>query len=85
MRKHLHQNVLEHSLEIISLSRAHVEAVARRDRDIGSQLRRALSSVSLNIALRVAVAWGYVPAEGVADVLESLNALGARVYGLARR
>jgi four helix bundle protein len=112
MRNHLHQNVLEHSIEVITVARPLVEAVARRDRELSSQLRRALSSVALNIAegagsqggnarlrnetalgslyearaaLRVAVAWGYVAPEGARSVLESMNALGARVFGLARR
>ncbi len=42
--------VLEVSLEAISLLRPVVLRVARLDRDLASQLRRALSSVSLNIA-----------------------------------
>ena len=112
MRKPLHQDVLEHSLEVITLARPLVEAVARRDRDLGSQLRRALSSIALNLAeglateagnarlrfetargslceakagLRVAVAWGYVSAENSVLAIERLHALGARVFGLARR
>jgi four helix bundle protein len=112
MRNHLHQQPLEHALEVIALARPLVEAVARRDRELGSQLRRALSSIALNIAeasgnqagnarlryesargslyearaaLRVAVAWGYVGDDGAREVLESLHALGGRVYGLARR
>ena len=35
--------------------------------------------------LRVGVAWGYVPAEECAPVLEALDRLGARVFGLSRR
>jgi four helix bundle protein len=111
MRNPLHQP-LDHAIEAIILARSLVEAVARKDRDLGSQLRRALSSVALNLAeasgshagnarlryesargslyearagLRVAVAWGYVAAEGAREVLESLDALGGRVFGLARR
>jgi four helix bundle protein len=111
MRNHLHQP-LEHALEVITLARPLVEAVGRRDRELGSQLRRALSSIALNIAeasgnqagnarlryesargslyeartaLRVAVAWGYVSADGARGVLESLHELGGRVFGLTRR
>ena len=111
MRNHLHQP-LEHALEVITLARPLVEAVARRDRDLGAQLRRALSSIALNIAeasgnqggnarlryesargslyearaaLRVALAWGYVTPGGAREALESMNALGGRVFGLARR
>jgi four helix bundle protein len=107
-----HHQPLEHALEVIQLARPLVEAVARRDRELGSQLRRALSSVALNLAeasgnqagnarlryetacgslyearaaLRVALAWGYVAADAASQVLESMNVLGGRVFGLARR
>jgi hypothetical protein len=36
-------------------------------------------------ALRVAVAWGYVDDEAASGVLESMHALGGRLFGLARR
>ena len=36
-------------------------------------------------AIRVAVAWGHVPMSAIEDVLEAIDALGARVFGLARR
>ena len=112
MRNPLPQDVLEHAIEVISLARPLVEVVARRDQDLASQLRRALSSIALNLAeglatqagnarvrfetargslceakaaLRVAVAWGYVSAESAAVILAPLHALGARVFGLARR
>jgi len=112
MRNHHHLDILEHSVEVIRLARPIVEAVARRDRDLAAQLRRALSSVVLNLAeglgsaggnarlrfesargslyearagVRVAVAWGYVSAESVGDTIESLSALGGRLFGLARR
>jgi four helix bundle protein len=112
MRTHHHQDIVEHAVQVISLARPVVEAVARRDRDLASQLRRALSSVPLNLAeglgtqagnarlrfetargslcearaaVRVAVAWGYVPAEGAEVVLEAMCALGGRVFGLSRR
>jgi len=42
--------ILEHSLEVVELARPVVEAVYRRDRDLASQLRRAISSVALNLA-----------------------------------
>ena len=111
MRNHPHQP-LEHALEIITLARPLVEAVARRDRDLGAQLRRALSSIALNLAeatgnqagnarlryesargslyearaaLQVAIAWGYVSVESAGAALESMNTLGGRVFGLARR
>jgi four helix bundle protein len=43
-------SVVEHALSIIELSRPLVEAIQRKDRDLGSQLRRALSSICLNLA-----------------------------------
>jgi len=112
MRNPLHQPVVEHALETVSLARPLVETVTRRDRELGSQLRRALSSVALNLAegwgsqggnarlryesalgsvyearaaLRVALAWGYVSVESATSVLESIDTLGGRVFGLARR
>jgi hypothetical protein len=46
----LRQQLLEQILHIIALSRPRVEAIGRRDRDLASQLRRALSSVALNLS-----------------------------------
>ncbi len=43
-------SILAHSLEIVALARPLVDAVQRRDRDLASQLRRAISSVTLNLA-----------------------------------
>ena len=43
-------SVEEHALGVIELARPLVDAVHRRDRDLASQLRRALSSISLNLA-----------------------------------
>ena len=43
-------SILEHSLEVVELARPLIEAVNRRDRDLASQLRRAISSVALNLA-----------------------------------
>jgi four helix bundle protein len=50
MRTPLRQQLLEQILHIIALSRPRVEAIGRRDRDLASQLRRALSSVALNLS-----------------------------------
>ena len=50
MRTHLHQDPLEHAILVVSLLRPLVEAIMRRDRDLGSQLRRAANSIALNIA-----------------------------------
>jgi four helix bundle protein len=112
MRNNLHQDVIQHAVQVIATARPLVEAVARRDRDLASQLRRALSSVALNlaeglgtsagnarlrletargslcearVAFRVAVAWGYFSAEAAQAVLENMNSLGGRVFGLSRR
>jgi four helix bundle protein len=105
-------SVLEHALSVVALARPIVEAVQRKDRDLASQLRRAISSVVLNLAegfgtaagnsrlrfetargslneaqagIRVAVAWGYVSDAAAGPVLESMNCLGGRVFGLVRR
>jgi four helix bundle protein len=43
-------SILEHALEIAALSRPLVAAVQRRDRDLASQVRRAVSSIALNVA-----------------------------------
>jgi four helix bundle protein len=43
-------SILEHSLEVVEMARPLVEAIQRRDRDLASQLRRAISSVALNLA-----------------------------------
>jgi len=105
-------SISQHALEVVALCRPLVEVIQRRDRDLASQLRRALSSVALNLAegfgvaggharvrfetahgslhearagLRVAVAWGYITYTACAEALTSLDALGARVFGLVRR
>jgi len=112
MHSPLRQQLLDQVLYVIQHARPLVEAVARRDRDLGSQIRRALSSVGLNLSegfgsaagngrlrfesargslyeaqagLRVAVAWGYLSAQDCAPVLEAIDRLGARVFGLSRR
>jgi four helix bundle protein len=43
-------SVVEHSLVVVVLARPLVDAVQRRDRDLASQLRRAISSIALNLA-----------------------------------
>jgi len=105
-------SVLEHAIKVVELSRPLVEAIQRRDRDLASQLRRAISSIALNVAegmgnaagnarlrfesargslkeaqagIQVAVAWGYISAATANPVLESMNCLGGRVFGLVRR
>jgi four helix bundle protein len=50
MHSPLHQQLLENALQVIEQARPLVESIARRDRDLGSQVRRALSSVALNVA-----------------------------------
>jgi len=114
-------SILEHSLVTVALCRPVVEAVQRKDRDLASwffnhssapQIRRAVSSVSLNLAegfgaakgnsrlrfesalgslyearagVRVALAWGFVTADAAQAVLQSMESLGGRVFGLVRR
>ena len=46
----LRQQILEQVLKLIELSRPLVASVSRRDRDLASQIRRALSSVALNLS-----------------------------------
>jgi len=111
MHTPLRQQLLEQVLSIIELARPLVEAISRRDRDLGSQLRRALSSTALNLAegfgtqagnarlrfetargslyeaqaaLRVAAAWGWVERHQAVPVVQQLDQLGARVFGLSR-
>jgi four helix bundle protein len=43
-------SVVEHALSVVALSRPLVEAVQRKDRDLASQLRRAISSIGLNLS-----------------------------------
>jgi four helix bundle protein len=43
-------SILQHALEIATLARPLVEAVQRKDRDLASQVRRAVSSIALNLA-----------------------------------
>jgi len=43
-------SVLEHAVCVVALARPLVEAIQRKDRDLASQLRRAISSIALNTA-----------------------------------
>lgn len=43
-------SIVEHSLAVVVLARPLVEAVQRKDRDLASQLRRAISSIALNLS-----------------------------------
>ncbi len=106
------QLLLDCVLQLVESARPLVEATAKRDRDLAAQVRRALSSVGLNVAeaignsagnsrlrfqsalgslyearagLRIAAAWGYIPANSCAEVVAGSDRLGARLYGLARR
>ena len=50
------------------------------------RFRTALGSLyESQAALRVAAAWGYVEREQADSVVEALDRLGARLYGLSRR
>ena len=42
-------SILEQSVEVVALARPIVAGVQRRDRELASQLRRAFSSVCLNL------------------------------------
>ena len=49
MHTPLRYEVLEHVLLVVTLSRPLVAAIQRKDRDLGSQVRRALNGVGLNV------------------------------------
>ena len=104
--------VLDLAIETIACARPLVTRVRAADRDLGEQLRRALSSVPLNIAegasseggnrlsrfstaagstaesraaLRVAVAWGYIPASDAEPVEALLDRIAGMLHGLGAR
>jgi len=41
-------SILEHAISIAELARPLVENIQRKDRDLASQVRRAVSSIALN-------------------------------------
>ena len=43
-------SILEHAINIAELARPLVETIQRKDRDLASQVRRAISSIALNAA-----------------------------------
>src|SRR5512133_23071 len=50
MHSPLHEQLMHEIYTIITLARPVVEAIERRDRDLGTQTRRALNSLALNTA-----------------------------------
>jgi len=50
--------MLEHALRVIHQARPIVDLVERRDRDLANQIRRAMSSVGLNLAEAFGTAGG---------------------------
>lgn len=50
MNTTLRQQLLEQVIIIIRRSRSLVAAIERKDRDLGSQLKRSLNGVALNVA-----------------------------------
>lgn len=99
-------------LTVIVSARPLVDTIARRDRDLASQARRAFSSIALNsaegfgtqagnarlrfqtaygslneahMAIELAVAWGYLSFQQTAALLQALDSLGGRLFGLSRR
>lgn len=50
MHKTLSSSIVEHAIGLAALSRPLVDAIQRKDRDLASQVRRAVSSIALNAA-----------------------------------
>jgi four helix bundle protein len=111
MKQPLRYEVLEEAVAIVEMARPLVELIRRKDRDLASQVRRAVSSITLNLGeafgnaggnsrlrfetargslyeaqmgIRTAVAWGYFTSDLCREILVVMDALGARVYGLAK-
>ena len=112
MHTPLRSEIVEQVVGMIAQARPLIDAVQRKDRDLASQIRRALSSIGLNTAegfgsaagngrvrfetargslyeaqaaLRIAIAWGYFTNEKAVPTLATLDRLGRRLYGLAKR
>lgn len=108
MALHVHSVALE---AVVAL-RPIVTQLLRHDRSLGEQLRRAASSMALNIgeaeasdpgnsrarlrsaagstaesrsALRLAIAWGYLKPEAVAEADRQLDRVAAMLYRLTAR
>ncbi|HTM45524.1 MAG TPA: four helix bundle protein [Polyangiaceae bacterium] len=108
----LRQQLIEETVTLIRRASPLVATIARRDRDLASQIRRALSSVGLNLAegfgnaqgnsrlrfesargslyeaqagVKIAAAWGYLSVEECAPLLQEMDRLAARVFGVMRK
>ena len=46
----LSSTLLDHAVTVAELARPLVEAIQRKDRDLASQVRRAVNSIALNVA-----------------------------------
>jgi len=112
LRPFLSVTIVEHAICVAALARPLVDSIQRKDKDLASQVRRAISSIGLNAAeaqgnaggnsrvrfesalgslyeakagIQLAIAWGYVSQAAAVGVIESMNCLGGRVFGLVRR
>jgi len=71
----------EVALQVVADIGPLIDRIARRDRSLAQQLRRSASSV----ALKVAVAWGYIPLAQQQIVDRELDRLLALLWGLLHR